>query len=275
MRTALDRSEQQDAQARVAVRAPVVHEAIRLQGEEELARPAMSLAWSALAAGLSMGFSLITEGILATYLPAAKWSPLVIRMGYSVGFVLVIIGRQQLFTENTLTVVIPLLARRNSFTFMRVLKVWGVVLAGNLVGAHIIALAISSMGVFPAPVQAHFLELSREAAAVTFWSGVFKGIFAGWLIALMVWMLAAVEQGKLTIVLIMTYVVALGGFTHIIAGSVELLYLVWTGDKSWLAYFTGYLAPALLGNSIGGVALVSALNHAQVVAGVSTLRASG
>src|SRR5271165_1345518 len=73
MRTALDRSEQQDAQARVAVRAPVVHEAIRLQGEEELARPAMSLAWSALAAGLSMAFSLITEGILATHLPDARW----------------------------------------------------------------------------------------------------------------------------------------------------------------------------------------------------------
>ncbi len=249
-----------------------MHEAIRLQGEEELARPAMSLAWSSLAAGLSMGFSLITEGILATYLPDAKWSPLVIRMGYSVGFVLVILGRQQLFTENTLTVVIPLLARRNWFTLSRVAKVWAVVLAGNLVGAHIIALAISSMGVFPDPVQTHFLELSRETAAVTFCGGAFKGIFAGWLIALMVWMLAAVEQGKLMIVLIMTYVVALGSFTHIIAGSVDLLYLVWTGETSWFAYFTGYLAPALLGNSIGGVALVSALSHAQVVAGVSSLR---
>jgi formate/nitrite transporter FocA (FNT family) len=267
MRGALERSEQQDAQARVAVRAPVVHETIRLQGDEELRRPPTSLAWSALAAGLSMGFSLIAEGVLASYLPAEVWTPLVVKIGYSIGFLLVIIGRQQLFTENTLTVVIPLLARKNTFTLVRVLRLWAVVLAGNLVGAHIIAWAIASLGVFPAQVQAHFLELGREAAAVTFWTAVFKGIFAGWLIALMVWMLAAAEQGKLAIVVIMTYVVALGSFTHVVAGSVDVLYVVWTGNANWWSYLGNYLAPALLGNSLGGVALVSALNHAQVVSG--------
>jgi formate/nitrite transporter FocA (FNT family) len=48
---------------------------------------------------------------------------------------------------------------------------------------------------------------------------------------------------------------------------VDVLYVVWTGNANWWSYLGNYLAPALLGNSLGGVALVSALNHAQVVSG--------
>ncbi len=102
---------------------------------------------------------------------------------------------------------------------------------------------------------------------VSFAAALLRGIFAGWLIALMVWMLAAARTGQIAIILILTYTVGIGDFTHVVAGSVEALFLVWAGKLSWWLYLGGYFVPALIGNVIGGVSLVAALNHAQVVAG--------
>ena len=106
--------QQQEAEDRTSVSAVVVHEAIRHDGEEELARSTSALAWSGLAAGMSMGFSLVAQALFRAYLPDHPWRPLFVRLGYPLGFLIVIIGRQQLFTENTLTAIIPLLARRDT-----------------------------------------------------------------------------------------------------------------------------------------------------------------
>jgi formate-nitrite transporter family protein len=179
----------------------------------------------------------------------------------------VVIGRQQLFTENTLTAIIPLLAERDKRTLFAVLRLWAVVLAANLIGAHIFAWAAADTTFLRADVQKALVELARGAAAVSFGSAMIRGIFAGWLIAMMVWMNAASNANRVSIIVILTYVVGLAGLTHVVAGSVEILYLVMIGERSWWAYLGGYMLPTLIGNSIGGVALVSALNHAQVVAG--------
>jgi len=88
-----------------------------------------------------------------------------------------------------------------------------------------------------------------------------------------VWMLAATDSARIPIIIVMTYIVGLAGRTHIVAGSVEVLFLVMTGAKSWFAYLGGYMVPTLIGNVLGGVALVSALNHAQVIAGAPAKRA--
>src|ERR1051326_6196389 len=108
--------EKEEAAQRTSVKANVLHEAIRLDGDTELDRSASALATSGFAAGLSMGFSLIAEGLLRRYLPDTPWRPLVAKFGYSFGFLIVILARQQLFTENTLTAVIPLLTRRTRIT---------------------------------------------------------------------------------------------------------------------------------------------------------------
>ena len=113
------------------------------------------------------------------------------------------------------------------------------------------------------------LQLAQQAADVTFGAAVLRGIFAGWLIAMVVWMLAATDSGRVAIIVILTYVVGLAELTHIIAGSVEVLFLAMIGAKSWFAIAWGYLVPTLLGNIIGGVSLTAAVNHAQVVAGMS------
>ena len=93
---------------RKAGSAKVVHEVIRLQGDEELDRPWVSLLFSAFAAGVAISASIIAEASLSMRLPDSAWRELVIGLGYPVGFVLVILGNLQLFTENTVTAVLPL-----------------------------------------------------------------------------------------------------------------------------------------------------------------------
>jgi formate/nitrite transporter FocA (FNT family) len=263
----LDEDERQEAQERSSVTVQVVHEAIRKQGDEELNRPAQALAWSGLAAGFSMGMSLVVEGLLQTHLPETPWRLLVVRLGYPFGFLMVVGGRQQLFTENTLSPIIPLLERRDRATFWKVVKLWAAVLLANLTGAHIAAWVLSNTPAFKPDVQHAFQEIAREAIAVGFRTAILRGVFAGWLIAMMVWILAVMHNTRLPVILIMTYVIGLGGFTHIVAGSAEVLFLVWNGSISWWSYAGGYALPTLIGNVLGGIALVSALNHAQVVAG--------
>jgi formate/nitrite transporter FocA (FNT family) len=263
----LTERQEQEAEDRTSVSALVVHEAIRKDGDEELRRPVSALAWSGLAAGLSMGFSFVAEALFRTYTPDAAWRPMVTNLGYPLGFLIVVIGRQQLFTENTLTAIIPLLARRNLATFWQVLRLWAVVLAANMAGAHIFAWVIGNTPVLHAKFHPALGQLAAEAANVTFGAAILRGVFAGWLIAMMVWMLAATDSNRIPIILILTYIVGLAGLTHIVAGSVEVLFLVMTGARSWLAFASGYMLPTLIGNVLGGVALVSALNHAQVIAG--------
>lgn len=263
----LTKDQRHEAEQRTSVAAPIVHETIRIQGEEELRRPPSALAWSGLAAGLSMGFSFIAEALFQTHLPASPWRPLVVRLGYPLGYLIVIIGRQQLFTENTLTAVIPLLVRRNRATLFAVLRLWIVVLLANLIGAHIIAWVLGNTPVFSPEIQSAMRQLATQAVDVAFGAAILRGIFAGWLIAMVVWMLAATDTARVSIIIILTYIVGLAGLTHVIAGSVEALFLVMTGAEAWSSYLTGYLIPTLTGNIIGGVALVSALNHAQVISG--------
>ena len=261
----LSEREIEEAEERASVTVRVVHEAVRKEGEDELKRSSSALAWSGLAAGLSMGFSFITEGLLRNHIPDVPWRPLIAKFGYSVGFVLVVLGRQQLFTENTLTPILPLLHRKDRETLGQVLRLWGVVLAANLVGALAIAWVLGNTEVFRADVRHTFQEIAQESAAIPFGLALLRGIFAGWLIAFMVWLLPFAESARVTVIVGATWLVGVGGFTHIIAGSVEVLFLVVTGVLPFSHYLGGYMIPTLLGNILGGVSLVAALNHAQVV----------
>jgi formate/nitrite transporter FocA (FNT family) len=259
--------EVREVEERTSPRAVIVHEAIRAEGEEELRRPLRALFWSGLAAGLSMGFSLVAEGLLRAGLPDAPWRHLVAKLGYSVGFLIVVLGRQQLFTENTLTPVLPLLHRRTLALLGKVLRLWGVVLLANVLGAFAFALAIGRSELFEPHVQRAFTEIGHESLRGDFGLTFLRAVFAGWLIALMVWLLPYAESARVWVIVILTYVVGVGGFSHIIAGSVETLFLVVTGATGWGGFAGRFFLPTLLGNVVGGVALVAALNHAQVVAG--------
>ncbi len=256
--------DEEQVKRRTAPRAAIVFETIRREGEEELSRTTQALLWSGLAAGLSMGFSFVAEALLQIHLPDAEWVPLVSKFGYSLGFLIVILGRQQLFTENTLTPILELLHRFNYETLLKVLRLWGIVLGANLLGGLIFAGGLSYTNVFDPPVQAAFLEIGQHAIDGGFWPTLLKGIFAGWLIALMVWLLPFAETARVGVIIIITYVIGLGGFAHIIAGSIETLYVVLSGEATWAAFTGKFFLPALLGNTLGGVTLVAVVNYAQV-----------
>ena len=263
----LEKEEIAKAEERVAISPTIVHETIRKEGEEELKRSSRALAWSGLAAGMLMGFSLVAEGLLRNHLPDVSWRPLISKFGYSLGFLIVILGRQQLFTENTITPVLPLMHSWSLNKLGQVLRLWGVVLLTNLIGAFLFAWVAGNTEIFDAGTRATFADIGRAAAEHPFSTLLIRGIFAGWLIALMVWLLPGAEMARVSIIIIVTFVVGLAEFSHIIAGSVEVLYLVGTGTLTFSKYLLDYLVPTLLGNILGGVGLVAALNHAQVVAG--------
>ncbi len=261
------RAEQKQVEERLAIGVNVVYETIRREGESELRRPASDLAWSGLAAGLSMGFSLIAEALLIAHLPNTPWRPLISKAGYCIGFLIVILGRQQLFTENTVTVILPLLLHRNADTLYRVLRLWAVVLSANVAGTFLFALCLGRIVIFDPGTQAAFTEIGNEHFGMSFVTIMVRAIFAGWLIALMVWLLPGAESAKVSIIIIVTYLIGLAGFNHIIAGSTTTLFLVVTRSISFSTYFTRFFVPTLIGNVIGGVSLVSALGHAQVASG--------
>jgi formate/nitrite transporter FocA (FNT family) len=265
----LTRDQQQELQVQKRTSPPskVVHDAILSEGREELKRPSSALFWSALAAGLSMGLSLAAEGLLAAHLPDAPWRPLVSKFGYTLGFLIVVLGRQQLFTENTLTAVLPLMHERNGATLLNMLRLWGVVLVGNLAGSLLFSWFALSTNAFDQPVRAEFIRIGHDAMAYTFGDVAVRGIVAGWMIALMVWLLPFAEAARFFVIVTLTYVVGLARLSHVIAGSTETFALAFAGEKMWWEVLGGYTLPTLIGNTIGGVALVAALNHAQVVAG--------
>ena len=259
--------EERRVEDRVAINAQVVYETIRREGEEELARPNAALAWSALSAGLSMGISFIAEALLRAHLPNRPWAPLVYCFGYSVGFLVIVLGRQQLFTENTLTVILPLMQRRDGQTLMRVLQLWAVVLAANLLGTCLFAACVGKIALFDPAVVRAFSEIGAAHTGLPFGIAFVRAIFAGWLIALMVWLLPGADSARVSIIIILTYLIGLGEFNHIVAGSTTVFFMVWTHSASWGEYFLRFFVPTLLGNIVGGVTLVSALGHAQVVGG--------
>jgi formate/nitrite transporter FocA (FNT family) len=259
--------QQEQVEQRTSPSGKIVYGAIHKEGDDELKRSTSALAWSGLAAGLSMGFSVLAEAMLQTAIPEASWRPLVVSFGYSVGFLIVVLGRQQLFTENTLTVILPLLQRRDGKTFRNVARLWTTVFLANEAGAFLFALVMAKSAAIDDGVRETMVRVAEASMAGTAATILLRGVFAGWLIAMMVWLLPFAESARVWVIVIITYVVGLAGFAHIIVGSTEAIFLMFGGYMSGVECVTHFMIPALVGNCIGGVALVAAINHAQVVAG--------
>ena len=260
----LSNKEIHEADERSSTSAKVVHEAIRMEGTEELERPSSSIVWSGLAAGLTMGCSMLGQGLLRSHLPDAPWRELVASFGYCLGFLFVTMGRQQLFTETTLTVMLPVLHKTHGMT--EVARYWALVFAANIVATLLFAAAATIPNLFPPDAIRAFTELGVKAAAPGFLGVLVKAVFAGWLIALMVWLMPAASSAKFLVIVAVTWLISVGEFSHVIAGSIETAYAAMHGAIGWDAYLIGFLVPAFIGNSIGGVVFVALLNHAQVKA---------
>lgn len=256
--------EEKEVEQRSSPGGHIVYKAVHKEGVDELERGNSALAWSGLAAGLSMGFSLMSEGLIRSHLADTPWRILLTKFGYSIGFLVVILGRQQLFTENTLTVILPLLRKRDSRTFFNVVRLWSIVLVANLLGAFLIAWVMGNSNALEPNVRQAMKEIGLVSMNHDFFTLMVRGIFAGWLIALMVWLLPFAETARVGVIIIVTYIVGIGEFSHIVAGSVDAFYLVATGVKTFGQYFV-YMVPILIGNIIGGSSIVATIAHAQYI----------
>ncbi|EKK5220545.1 formate/nitrite transporter family protein [Cronobacter sakazakii] len=245
-------------------RAMAIHEHIRQDGEKEMERDAMALFWSAIAAGLSMGASLLAKGIFHVHLEGIPGGFLLESLGYTFGFIIVIMARQQLFTENTVTAVLPVMQNPTGTNMLLLLRLWGVVLLGNIIGTGLAALAFEFMPIFDETTRDAFVTIGMEVMHNSPGEMFANAIISGWIIATMVWMFPSAGAAKIVVIILMTWLIALGNTTHIVVGTVEILYLVFNGTIHWSEFFWPFALPTLAGNIIGGTFIFALLSHAQI-----------
>ena len=260
----LTQAQEKEVEERSAPEAKIVHAAVSRQGEDELGRPLGSLFWSGLAAGIAMMASVSLQGAFHQRLPDAPWRELVGALGYSVGFMIVILGRMQLFTEQTMVAVLPLARETTARNFGRVGRLWAVVFIGNVIGAALISAAAFYLHLQSKELTGAMLEVSSKILEKTPGETFAQAIPAGFLIASVAWIRSATDDSSFWIVLVITYAIGIGGFTHVIAGAAEAFLLLWSGKAGILWVIGTFLIPVLLGNIVGGTGLFAMLAHAQV-----------
>lgn len=245
--------------------APLIYEVIRRDGMEEMRRPKTSLVFSGLAAGILISFSVLGEAIFRAYLPPDQsWTFLLENLGYSLGFLLVILGRMQLFTENTITTVLPLMAQPCKKYILLTARLWAIVLAANVVGSFVAAAFMGFSATFTDDIHTAIHQISVHGTSGPPIEAFAKAVPAGVLIAAIVWMLPTMPENPFFLILTFTWLIAAGDFTHIIAGSVEMAYLLLMGDMSLFHAIFVFFIPVFLGNVVGGTVVFTALSWAQV-----------
>ena len=230
---------------------------------EELARSAGALIFSGLAGGISMGLTGLAVALALSYLGDGPIQQFISFAFYPIGFIVVIIARAQLFTENTLYPVVLILDERKHV--LKTLRLWGLVFASNVVGAVFVGWLLMKTGALPHNFADALAGLGLHAAEGHFTLIFAKGVIGGWLIALLAWMVCASHWtiAQIVITWMLAFIVGAGHFSHCIASSAEIIAAIMSGHLHFSNYFQ-WLLPATLGNIVGGVSIVSLLNYGQV-----------
>lgn len=257
-------AEERSVEDAAALSPKLIYEVIRRDGEEELARTTRSLVWSGIAAGILISLSVLGEAVLRTYLPQSPGSYLIENLGYSLGFLAVIMGRMQLFTENTITTVLPVMHARSLNALGRMLRLWAIVLACNVVGAFVAAALFVYTPALPQEIMPAILSLSEHATGMGAYQGFWRAIPAGVIVALIVWMLPQADEAAFFLILAFTWMIAAGDFTHIVAGSVEMAVLILHGSLGGGGAVFGFFLPVLAGNIVGGTLIFALMAWGQV-----------
>jgi formate/nitrite transporter FocA (FNT family) len=240
------------------------------EGQHELDRPPLGSFLSAVSAGLDIGFSLLLMGVVKTMTDGELSRPVVRLLTanmYAVGFIFVVLGRSELFTEHTTLAVLPLINGRSSIA--SVARLCGIVYAGNMLGAMVFAALTVMVGpslhIIDRSVLAKFASdiCGHSAGAI-----VLSAIFAGWLMGLMSWLTTAARDtiSQLFIVWLIATAIGLAQFHHAVAGAVEVLAGVFVGGVS-LGDFAHFLLWTTLGNAIGGTVFVALLKSSHASRG--------
>ncbi|HVS77254.1 MAG TPA: formate/nitrite transporter family protein [Steroidobacteraceae bacterium] len=238
------------------------------QAQEELERPAGGLLLSSLSAGLDLGFGPLLMAVLLT-LSHGDWprpiTRIVLAAAYAVGFVFVVLGRSALFTEQTTSAVLPVLAGRAGL--LQLARLWSLVLLGNIAGGAVFARILSTLGPHMHIVDAAaFGTIAAKLLAVPWWTMWGSAVLAGWLMGLLAWLMAAARDtiGQIVFVSLTTFVIGMAGFHHSIAGTIEvLLGLFASAGPTWGDYLR-FIAAAAVGNAFGGALFVALLKFGHV-----------
>lgn len=261
----LTQGEEQDAMERAGPRAPVVYASISARGREELMRPAVSLWGSGISVGLIMMLSIIAEGLFLNVLPEFQGREAIASIGYTLGFIIAIMGHMQLFTENTITPVLPLLANPTRRTLLRTMRLWGVVFAANTLGIGIAAAVLVHGGMLRPEQLQSILDVSEVVLGPTPLETLRYGIPAGFLIAALVWCMPTTRGNEFLLIFFITYIIALGDFVHVVAGSGEAFLLYFAGRTGLGFVLFEFILPAFVGNVLGGTVLFAGLAYVQVM----------
>lgn len=237
---------------------------IRQEGEEELARSFRALAFSALAAGIFVSFSFLFRSIFHMYVGNYPMGEMVSSLGYTVGFLIVILGRMQLFTENPITTIVPLLSKWSLERFFKVIRLWSTVFLFNIIGTAIAAAFFASPYTLSPEVEVAMHDLASNVMRLQPIENVLRGIPAGIIIAAIVWMSPQTKYFRFVMIMFFVYFIALGDFAHVVVGSCEMAYEVIKGDANFFEYFFRFLIPTGLGNVIGGTGIFTLLIYNQV-----------
>ena len=234
------------------------------EGLDQLNRPFKGLALSGLSAGLDIGFGPFLMAVVLTLTGGAFSDPLtsiLVANAYAVGFLFVVVGRSELFTEHTTLAVVPVLDGDASVGELA--RLWGTVWVTNIVGG----IAFAALAVYIGPRlgsvdPSAFTTLAHHMVSHSTWVLFVSAVLAGWLMGLMTWLVAAGQNtvSQAGFVWIIAFVIGISNLPHSIAGSVEVLVGVFVGGVN-VSQFLVFLAASTLGNVLGGSVFVGLLKY--------------
>jgi formate-nitrite transporter family protein len=252
-----------ESEGRVRPSAADIYESVKRDASEELERHPLALAFSGLFAGATLGFSGLAASSAAVALGAGHGAELIAAIFYPIGFVAAIVGRAQLFTENTLYPMTLVLDERRHLAPM--LRLWVIVFATNVVGALLFAVLVVDSTALGHGVIRELVNTGHDRAAGPWSSWFWSGVLAGWLLALVAWLIEASSAviGQLVVIWALTFVIGVAGLDHCVSTTAEVLAATVNGHVG-IGRFFGWLAAVTFGNVAGGVAIVAVLNYGQV-----------
>ena len=237
-----------------------IFQRVVVSGEEEILIPGRQLFFSGVAAGFAITLTVLAyASVLAiTDGPSGE---LVAPLLYPLGFVFIVVGEYQLYTENTLPPVTLVLTRLASIPSL--IRVWSIVIAGNLVGVAIGAYILATTGMLGPDTVDAAESLGMHGLRTPWMAVFFKGIFAGWLVAGLVWLDHAMRDsiGRILVIYVIMFTVPTADLFHIITSMGDALFVFFRGTATLSSLTWEFLVPVFLGNTVGGVVPVAVLNY--------------